>query len=152
MYVFTLKAASGNSEVHVPSRLWDSRGGTVRYGALGGRDVLILAPDLSLPHPETVARRPSQLTEEDKLKLQSQGLPTNCQDEQTLIKARYKLDKEYKIVEIKSGQSLSQDNVLESIVHLLNTTQNDGGKLLPNGYCIIFQCTGPNSKFCTTKY
>ena len=111
----------------VPSRLWRSRGRT-RYGAGGGRDVLIIAPDLSHPHPEAVARRPGQLTEEDKLKLQSQGLSSGYQDELAIVNARYELDEERKIVEIKSRQSLSQQEVLECITCLLNTTQNDGGK------------------------
>ena len=53
-------------ETSIPSRLWYSTG-TIDYGAGGGRDVLIIAPDLPLPHPEAVARRPGQLTEEDKL-------------------------------------------------------------------------------------
>ena len=123
--VFILKAASGRSRV--PSRLWGTRGGTLRYGAAGRRDVLILAPNLSFPHPEAVARRPGQLTEEDKLKLQSQGLPPDCQDELAIIIARYELDKRYKVIEVKSGQSLSQE-VKDSIAHLFNTTQNDGGK------------------------
>ena len=99
-------------------------------GADGSRDVLILAPDLSLLHPEAVARRHGQLTEEDKLKLQSQGLPLNCQDELAIIRARWDLDKSCKIVEVKSGrQSFSQDEVIENIAHLLNNTQNDGGNI-----------------------
>ena len=99
------------------------------YNAIGGRDVLILAPDLSLPHPEAVPRRPGQLTQEDKLKLQSQGLPPDlCHNELAITKARYELDKMCKIVEVKSGKLLSQEEAIENIAHLLNTTQNDGGK------------------------
>ena len=99
------------------------------YAAIGGRDVLILAPDLSLPHPEDVPRRPGQLTQEDKLKLQSQGLPPDsCHNELDITKARYELNKERKIIEVKSGQSLSREEVIENIAHLFNTTQNDGGK------------------------
>ena len=75
-----------------------------------------------------MARRPGQLTEEDKLMLENQGLPSACQSEVDIIKARYELDKRHKIAEIKSGQLLSQGEVIESIAHLLNTTQNDGGK------------------------
>ena len=98
------------------------------YNAIGGREFLILAPDLSLPHPEVVPRRPGQLTQEDKLKLQSQGLPPDsCHNELAITKARYELDKMCKIVEVKSGKSLSQE-VVENIAHVFNTTQNDGGK------------------------
>ena len=126
-----LQADSGEKDVP-----WGCGTATCKYSAAGGRDVLILAPDLSLPHPEAVARRPGQLTEEDKVKLQSQGLPPDCQSEQDIIRARYDLDKRSKIVEVKSGQSLTQE-VIESITHLLNTTQNDGGKQI---ICYLILC------------
>ena len=122
-----LKVDSGDNEV--PRKLWHDRGGTVKYSAAGGRDVLILAPDLSLPHPEAVPKRPGQLTQEDKLKLQRQGvLSGSYDDELVIINSRYALDKECKIVQIKSGQGLSQEEVLENIHLLLTTTKNDGGK------------------------
>ena len=76
-----------------------------------------------------MARRPGQLTEEDKLKLQSQGLPPDCQDELEVVEARCKLDKRLDVVEIKSGQNLSREEVVESVANLLRTTQMDGGIL-----------------------
>ena len=121
---FIFQSAASNK---VPSNLWYSTI-TTEYEVGGGRDVLIIAPDLPLPHPEAVERRPGQLTEEDKLKLQSQRVPTDCHNELDIIKARYELDKDCKIVEIKSGQSLSREEVIKSITHFLSTTQNDGGK------------------------
>ena len=124
---FVSQATSGNREV--PSRLWRSTPRIV-YNAAGRRDVLIIAPDLPLPHPEAVARRPGQLTEEDKLKLQSQGVPPDCHDELDIVTERWKMDKRYKIIGVKSGQSLSRDSVIENIAYLLNSTQNDGGKIL----------------------
>ena len=75
-----------------------------------------------------MARRPGQLTKEDKLKLQNQGLPPDCHNELDITKARYELDKGCNIVETKSGKSLSQDEIIQNIGYLLNTTQNDGGK------------------------
>jgi hypothetical protein len=104
------------------------------YAVGGGRDVLILAPDLSLPHPEAVARRPGQLTDEDKLKLQSQGVFHESHDELDIIKARYRLDKDFSVVEVKSGGSISCKEVLGRIEHILNTTENNGGK---QSSCII---------------
>ena len=98
------------------------------YSAIGGRDVLILAPDLSFPHPEAVARRPSQLTVADKLKLLSQGLPLDYQSELAIIRARREMCERNKIVGVKSGQSLTRDEIIKSIDHLLNTTQNNGGR------------------------
>ena len=61
-------SADSNETSVIPSRLW-YRTDTTDYGTGGGRDVLIIAPDLFFPYPEAVARRPGQLTEEDKLKL-----------------------------------------------------------------------------------
>jgi hypothetical protein len=98
------------------------------YAVGGGRDVLILAPDLFLPNLKAVARRPGQLTKEDKLKLLSQGGLPDCQDEVTIVRARHELDKNQKIVEVKSRQSLTRKEVMKSIAHLLFTTKNDGGK------------------------
>ena len=97
------------------------------YSVGGGRDVLIVAPDLSLPHPEAVARRPGQLIREDKLKLISQGLPPEAQNELDIITARYRLAKDCSTVEVKLGQSISYKEVLGSIEYVLNTTENDGG-------------------------
>jgi hypothetical protein len=88
----------------------------------------MLAPDLSLPHPEAVARRSGQLTEEDKLNLQLQGVFSESNNELDIIKARYRLVKESIIVEVKSGGLISYKEVLESIEHVFNTTENYGGK------------------------
>ena len=87
----------------------------IRYNAAGGRDVLVLAPDLSLPHHEAVARRPGQLTQEDKLKLLNQGLPPEAQNELDIIKARYKLGKDNSVVAVKSGWSILYKEVLGSL-------------------------------------
>ena len=77
-----------------------------------------------------MARRPGQLTQEDELKLLNQGLPSDCQDELDIIKARYRLVKDCSIVEVKSGWSISCKEVLRSIEHIFNITKNDGGKFL----------------------
>ena len=107
------------------------------YAVGGGRDVLIIAPDLSLPHPKAVARRPGQLTQKDKLKLLSQGVSPECQDEVAIVRARHELDKNQKIIGVKSRKPLSQKEILKSIEDLLLTTKNDGGK------CILYLCTYP---------
>ena len=112
--------------------------GTIIYNAGGDRDVLIIAPDLSIPHPEAVARRPGQLTEEDKLKLQSQGLPPDsCDNDLAIVKARCELDRRYRTVGIESGPSVSHEDILRSISHLLTTTQTDGGM-----YLEAYECRG----------
>ena len=86
-----------------------------------------------------MARRPGQLTEEDKLKLQRQGVPPDCQDELDIMKARYELGKNL-IIGVKSRQPLSRE-VIESIAHLLNTTQNDGGKDISDCYISTLEKT-----------
>ena len=111
----------------VPTTPW-YKTGIVDYSVCGGRDILIIFSDSPLPHPEVVARRPGQLTKEDKLKLLIQGVPPDCQDDLDIITARYKLDKRCKIVGVKSGTSLSREEVMKSIGQLLSTTKNDGGK------------------------
>ena len=77
-----------------------------------------------------MARRPGQLTQEDKLKLLSQGVLPEAQNELNIITARYTLAKTCSIVEVKSGGSVSYKEVLGSIEHILNTIENDGGKFL----------------------
>ena len=109
----------------VPSGLWYETG-TTDYGVGGGRDVLIIAPDQPLHNPKAVARRPGQLTQEDKLTLLSQGVSPEGQDELAVVRARCEVDKRYRIVGVKSGQ-LSREEVMKSIKHLLTTTKNDGG-------------------------
>ena len=119
--------ATGTNEL-VLERLWH-RTGTTRFGVGGGRDVLIISADLPPHQPEAVARRPGQLTEEDKQKLLSQGVTSDCQSEVDIVRARYGLDKSCKIVDVMSEHSLAQD-VSKSIKNLLNTTKNDGGMLV----------------------
>ena len=100
--------------------------------AAGGRDVLIIFPDLRVSrNPEAVPRQSSNLTEEDKLKLQSQGVPSDCHDERDIMKIRYQLDKKYKVAGVKSG-IMSQDEVMDCIIHLLAITKNDGGRITIN--------------------
>ena len=80
-------------------------------------------------NPEAVTRRPGQLTEEDKQRLQNQGVPPDCKDDLAIAMERCKLDKRCRIVGIKSGKALSQVEVMKSIAHLLTSTRNDGGKM-----------------------
>ena len=109
-------------EAVLASEFWDHQHGHV-WGV--GSDVLILFSDLPLHNPEVVPRRSSELTKEDKLKLQSLGLP-DCQDELAIIEAQIKLQENLKVVGVKSGK-LSRGEVIECIRHLLTETKKDGG-------------------------
>ena len=111
------------------------------YNAGGGRrDVLIIAPDLSSYNPEVVVRRPSQLTEEDKQMLLSQGIPDDGQNELAIMKARYALDQRYNIVGVMSGQ-LSREEVMKSIRKVLIMSQKDGGTcIIIIKYCAFVCC------------
>ena len=114
----------------VPAALWYERDTTTKYSVGGGRDVLIITSDLPLPHPEAVARRPGQLTEEDKQKLQSQGVLFESQSDLAIVQAKHQLDKRITIVEVKSGELLSCEEVIKRVSLLLTTTKNDGGKII----------------------
>ena len=122
-YLFIFIFQKIGNEVVLPSDLWHELTGSVG----GGRDVLIFFQDLS-SHPKAVPRRSSELTIEDKQALRSQGVTSDCQDELFILTARYKLDKECKIVGVKSGK-ISKVEIMECTRHLLTTTKNDGGKI-----------------------
>ena len=92
-----------------------------------GRDVLLVASDKSVTHLEAVARRMGKLMKEDVQKLQNQGVHHGCLDEIDIIKERLKLDRNFKIIDIKFGGSLSREDIIQNIVHLLSTTRNEGG-------------------------
>ena len=113
----------------VSKNLW-FKTGTIDYGVHGGRDVLIISADPPPHQPEAVARRPGQLTEEDKQKLLSQGVTSDCQSEMDIVRARYRLDKRCEVVGVVSGHSLTREEVSRRITHFLNTTKNDGGMLM----------------------
>ena len=114
----------------VPEKLWQSTGTTPYYSAGGGRDILIISADPPPHQPEAVARRPGQLTEEDKQKLLRQAVTSDCQSEVDIVRARYELDKRCEVVDIMSGHSLTREEVSRRITHFLNTTKNDGGMLM----------------------
>ena len=65
-------------------------------------------------------------------------MPPEAQNELDIITARYTLAKDCSIVEVKSGGSVSYQEVLGSIEHFLNTTENDGGKFLITLYVIMY--------------
>ena len=107
--------------------MWYKTGTTV-YSAGGGRDVLIVDSNLPLHQSEAVARNPGQLTKKDKKMLQTQGVSSADYNELAIVTARHEPDKDCKIVGVMSGQ-LSREEVMQSIKHLLTTTQNDGGNI-----------------------
>lgn len=109
---------------------WKSTG-IMQYGPRGGRDVLLIVSDLPLPDPEAVARRSGQLTEEDREKLENQGITCNCEEDWSISRERYRLMKDSSIVGIeknKSGNPLCRKVAMKAIERLLNNTDNDGGK------------------------
>ena len=123
----------------VSAALWYERDTTTKYSVGGGRDVLLIDSDLSHPHPETVMRRPGQLTIEDKQKLRSQGVIFESQSDLAIVKAKHQLDKRITIVEVKSGELLSCEEVIKRVSLLLNTTKNDGGKICQQ-LMILVEC------------
>lgn len=131
LFFFLKGAAAGDaSEGSGTLAPWYSTG-SLEYGAQGGRDVLIIESDLSLPHqPEAVARRAGQLMEQDKLKLKSQGVSSDDLDEASIIKARYECDKRrtlFRVVKNEPENPLLREQVIKSIIELFRSTKNDGG-------------------------
>lgn len=91
----------------------------------GGRDVLIIC-NLPFNYSEAVPRQSFELTAEYTSALQNQGVPTDCRNELDIVKARFGLDKRYKVVAVKSGK-VFQGEIMDCIRHILATTKNDGG-------------------------
>ena len=120
--------------------------GSLTYSVQGGRDVLIIESDLPISNPEVVPRRSSELTDEDRQKLKSQGVFSDDLDEVSIVKGRYKCDKRrtlFRVIKSESNNPLSLDKVHRSITELFECTKNDGGIYMYNvlhGY-YYYMCT-----------
>ena len=115
---------------------WSDNSGKSTYGASAHGDVLVIVSECeSHPNPDVVQRRAaSELTEEWRGKLENQGIAReNQQDDLSLVKARYDLDKQYTIVGVEmsspGGERLTRDRVLEKIRTIMkNSDGTKGGK------------------------
>ena len=110
--------------------------------------MLIIASDWSLPsNPEAVPRRPAKLTKENRQKLKSQGVPSDCQDEVAITQARYNKFTEV-MVRTSYPKKLLRKDVMKSIAHLLNYTKCDTGK---RKCTVVCWCINLQFIYCTNN-
>ena len=124
-------ATGGGSAANVE---WSTQSGKHNYGASGERDVLFIVSDSPSRNPDVVPRiSRGELTDDERRKLENQGVPRNCHhDDLSIIKARYGLHSRSKIVGVESGDSgreLTRDDVKKQIESLMNNTDKAGGEL-----------------------
>ena len=91
-------------------------------------DVLIIVSSESMEGPDIVPRKKGCLTQKDKDKLTSQGIPPDCwEDDGKLMEARYKKDKTYTVLSIENKEDMTAEYVLQKITTLFKTTSKRGG-------------------------
>ena len=91
-------------------------------------DVLIIVSSESLEGPDIVPRKKGCLTQKDKDKLTSHGIPPDCwEDDSKLMEARYKKAKKFTVVSIENKEDMTAEYVLQKITTLFNTTSKRGG-------------------------
>ena len=96
------------------------------YAAQGPRDVLIISNETA-EGPDVVQRKKSCLTQEDKYRLTSQGIPPDClEDDAKMMEARYSKEKRFSVVSIE--RNTTAEHILSKIDTLLKNTKKPGGK------------------------
>ena len=98
-----------------PKPVWKSFQGCCTAG--GDRNVLVVASigEVNIDSPDVVPRSAVELTEDSRRKLSNQGVPEECCDDLSIIKARIYLDKTYHLVGTEvseSGNELSRSYIL----------------------------------------
>ena len=91
---------------------------------------MIIFSDVPLPHSEAVPRREGRLTERDREKLQSENVPGELDDEVSIVRRRYELDRAkmiFDVLESKPDKLLSRSEAFGVIAALMNNIENDGG-------------------------
>ena len=101
--------------------------GRNHYGAHGPRDVLIIESSESLESPDIVPRRGGMLTPRDLDSLDSQGISSQCrEDDVKLMEERYRISMEYSVVGVEKSPE-SVECITAKIVTCLRNTEKPGG-------------------------
>ena len=115
-----------------PKPVWEVFRGVC--SAAGNRDVLII---VSVEKPgsqsfDVVPRCEIEITEEDRRKLTNQGIPPECLDDLSIVRARISLDSSLELVKelSDSGKQLSRSYVLEQIQDFLKCSKKPGGEFV----------------------
>ena len=111
-----------------PQEQWEySLAGEKRFAASGSRDGLILVS--SVPEgPQIVPRMKGELTQQDKDRLTSEGIPSECwEDEAKLMRARYLKYGVVQSIIIEDTTYMKKQLALDRIAALFNNTTAQGG-------------------------
>ena len=116
-----------------PRPEWKSYNG--RVSASGDRDVLIVASvgEVNVDSQDVVPRCSIELTAEHRTKLTNQGIPEECTDDFTIVKARIALDKHCHLVgeEINEpGRELTRNHILGQVENLMKKSDKPGGEVV----------------------
>ena len=83
---------------------------------------------MSQEGPGIVPRKKGCLTQKDKDKLASHGIPPDCwEDDSKLMETRYKKDKKRTVLPIENKEDMTAEYVLQKITTLFKTTSKRGG-------------------------
>ena len=102
------------------------------------KDVLLIAQDGALEQrAEVVPRRRTELTTEDKVKLEKLALPVDkWEEDASIMTARVALDDTLRLVGVERSlpwEPLTKKHVIRRMERLLKCTKKSGGKL---GYSV----------------
>ncbi len=114
------------------SPTWGTRNGILNYAESGNREALLITSNLTMQDNDVIPRRlQEELTDEDRQKLEYQGIPRDCHhDDLSIMKARFSRDKERSIAEVLRNEgSLTCELVNKKITQLLNNTDTSGGEV-----------------------
>ena len=116
-----------------PKPVWENFKG--RYSAGGDRNVLIVASigEVNIDSPDVVPRSAVELTEDSRRKLTNQGVPEECCDDLSIIKARINLDRALHLVSTEvsePGNELSRSYILGRVEDLMQRNNKPGGEFM----------------------
>ena len=99
----------------------------------GNRDVLIILSEGNSGSlsPDVVPRCEIEISEEDRRRLTNQGIPPECSDDLSIIRARIGLDSSLDLVKelrAEPGKELSRSYILEQIQDFLKSIKKPGGE------------------------
>ena len=102
--------------------------GIKHYASYGARDVLILV-STTPEGGDVTARKNGELTQQDKERLISEGIPEDCwEDDAMIMKERYLKDSTHKSVNVEDCHQMKRQYVLEKITSLLINSTMPGGE------------------------
>ena len=113
------------------SPLWDSCSGKCEYSASGKTEVLFIVSNRSGISKEAEPRRSRiKLSEKEQKKLENEGVAKDSHsNDLSIMKARFRCDKEKNIYEEMTGGSLKCKEVKTTIMQLMGSTNAEGGKI-----------------------